>query len=95
MNPDLVNALFEFFAAAVGLLNIRQLLKDKEVKGVSIWPVIFFITWGLWNLYYYPSLEQVWSSIGAFAMLGVNSVWLVIVLIYRKESEDVTIYHRD
>jgi membrane protein YdbS with pleckstrin-like domain len=86
VNPDLINAFFEFFAAIVASLNVRQILKDKEVKGVSVWPVIFFITWGFWNLFYYPHLDQLWSSIGAVAMLSVNILWLFLVIKYRKES---------
>lgn len=87
MNPDLVNAAFEVFAAFVASLNVRQILKDKEVKGVSVWPVIFFILWGIWNLFYYPHLDQIWSGIAAGAMVAVNCVWLYLVIKYRSKND--------
>ena len=85
MLSDLINASFEGLAAAVSFLNIRQILKDKAVRGVSGWPVAFFTVWGLWNLYYYPSLGQYFSAVAAAGMVSINVWWLAL---YRKYKND-------
>jgi len=64
MIPDLINGLFEFAGAFALALNVRQLWRDKEVKGVHPIPTAFFAAWGLWNLFYYPHLGQYWSLAG-------------------------------
>lgn len=86
MSPDVINAGFETFAAIVSLLNIKQILKDKVVRGISIWPTVGFTSWGLFNLYYYPHLEQWWSATAAIGMVLVNTTWLGLVWRYRKHA---------
>lgn len=82
--PDLTNGAFEFFGALAITLSIRQVLKDKLVKGVSWAHIAFFASWGIWNLYYYPSLGQ-WASFGAGALVcAVNLIWLALLLYYRR-----------
>jgi hypothetical protein len=77
---DIVNALFELVGAYFTWRNYFQLLEEREVKGVY-WPTTaFFTAWGLWNIFYYPSLGQ-WFSFGAGLLLvGGNFYWVVLVL---------------
>ncbi len=82
MNQDIVNGMFEFGAAIMLMLNVIRLHKDKQIKGVSPWPVVFFTAWGFWNLHYYPSLNQFWSTIGGLFVVAVNMVWLFQVALY-------------
>lgn len=70
MTPDQINGTFEFVGGTLVWLSIFKLLRDKEVKGASIIPILFFNTWGWWNIIYYPGLEQWWSLWGA--------IWLSI-----------------
>lgn len=86
MSPDQINASFEFLAASFTLLNVRQLLKDKLVRGVHPLPVLFFTAWGVWNLFYYPHLGQWWSFAGGLAMVGMNA-WQITLMIYFKTKE--------
>ncbi|KKL45911.1 hypothetical protein LCGC14_2350840, partial [marine sediment metagenome] len=58
---DFINGAFELLGAVAIFGHVRRVLKDKAVAGVSILSVCFFASWGLWNLYYYPSLGQ-WVS---------------------------------
>src|SRR4029077_18168699 len=58
---DYINAAFESMAGVFVFLSAWRVYKDREVRGVSAWMVVFMLTWGLWNLYYYPSLGQ-WGS---------------------------------
>ena len=83
---DLINALFEMFGAVVGLFNIRVLLKDREIKGVSFVTLFFFASWGLWNVFYYPTLEQWLSTIAAVFLAGTNMVYLGMAIYFTKKK---------
>lgn len=74
MNNDQINSLFELIGSVFLILNIKRIKKDKQVRGVSYVPIAFYTLWGLWNLYYYPSLEQ-WYSVSAGALLTTINVW--------------------
>lgn len=82
MNPDFINGLFEFAGAAMLWQNVRRLNRDKVVRGVHWSPTLFFTSWGVWNLWYYPSLGQWWSFAGGCAIVLVNALWLTLLLHY-------------
>ena len=79
--PDLVNGSFECLGGFAILQSIRRVLKDKQVKGVSVLHVAFFSLWGFWNLYYYPSLGQSLSFWGGVLVTVANTTW-VCLLVY-------------
>jgi len=83
LTPDFGNSLFELIGAFFTWRNAYQLFKDKILRGVY-WPTqFFFATWGLWNLFYYPSLEQ-WLSFYAGAILVIgNLLWCGLALRYK------------
>lgn len=87
MINDIINGIIEIIGGGVCLLNIRRILKDKQVKGVSWLVTVFFTTWGAWNLYYYPSLNQPLSFIGAFFTFLSNAIWLGLVLYYGRKTK--------
>lgn len=82
MLPDHINGLFEFAGGALLLKNVRALIRDKKISGISWLPVLFFSTWGLWNLYYYPSLGQWWSFTGGLFVCSANWLWLILLAYY-------------
>jgi len=83
---DLINGIFEILGGILCWMNVSKLRKDKLVKGVS-WPVqAFFSLWGLWNLYYYPSLDQWCSFVGGIILVSGNSVWVLLAIYYRKNK---------
>ena len=82
--PDLVNGLFEFFGGALNWLNVRQLLRDKKLRGVSKIPTVLFTAWGFWNLYYNPMLGQWLSFLGGVVIVAANFVWVLLAWKYRK-----------
>jgi hypothetical protein len=82
--PDLINGAFEFFGGVALCANIRQLLRDKQVKGIHWGSTIFFTSWGVWNVYYYPHLDQWVSFWGGLFICAANLVWLGLRLKYRK-----------
>lgn len=80
--PDLLNGLFELFGGCMIWLDVRRLAIDKQIKGVY-WPSrAFFLTWGVWNLYYYPSLDQWLSFFGGLVICSANIMWCVLAVWY-------------
>lgn len=83
---DSINSMFEFTGGFFILFNCIKLHKDKQIKGVSFVPVIFFTMWGLWNPIYYSSISQWYSTVGSICTTLVNAVWLSQMFYYwRKE----------
>lgn len=83
---DLVNALYEAGAGFAVLLHCFSLYRDKIVRGVSTAATAFFFSWGLWNLYYYPHLDQWASFVGGLFITCANFAW-VTMLVYYKTKE--------
>lgn len=84
--PDLVNGSFELVGGFFLWKNVRQLLKDKEVKGVHWGPTMFFFLWGLWNLFYYPHLDQWFSFVGGLNIVVANGMWVYLMMKYTKNE---------
>lgn len=82
--PDAITAAFEIAGSVPIWLNVKQILKDKCFRGVSLPYVGFFALWGLWNLYYYPHLSQWLAFIGGISIVSANLVWLALMYKYRK-----------
>jgi hypothetical protein len=86
MTPDFINGAFEFVGAVMIGRNVRQLYLDKIMRGVHWWAAAFFMSWGWWNLYYYPSLDQMWSFAGGLAIVLVSTFWLGQILYYGRKG---------
>ncbi len=81
---DLLNGMFECFGAGMIWLNVFALLRDRQIRGVN-WKVTgFFWSWGIWNLWYYPSLHQWASFAGGVLICFANFVWLGLAIKYRR-----------
>lgn len=88
LNPnDIINGSFELVGAIINWLNVMRLWKDKQVKGVYYPVWIFFTLWGMWNIYYYPSLTQMWSLIGAIVMTISNLIWVILAIYFSRSSK--------
>jgi uncharacterized membrane protein YfcA len=83
---DFINGMFELFAGLFLTLNVIKLYKDKEVKGVSVISVAFFASWGYWNCYFYPSLNQWWSFVGGIGVVIMNSIWVGQMIYYGRKK---------
>ena len=84
LQPDHINAIFEISGSFFLFLNVLQLHHDKIVRGVHLAPIFFWTTWGLWNLYFYPSLDQWWSFYGGVGLVLVNIVWVSQMIYYKR-----------
>ena len=84
MQPDLINGLFEVVAGILLSINVRRLYRDKKLYGVSIIPTAFFVMWGYWNLYFYPTVGCMLSFFGGILVVAVNTVWVVQMIYYSR-----------
>jgi hypothetical protein len=75
--PDIVNGVFESLGGFFIGLSIAKLHREKIVKGVSWLHVAFFSSWGFWNLYFYPHLDQWFSFVGGAILVTANAIWLL------------------
>ena len=84
---DVINGIFEMSGGLFLWLSVHHLYKAKCVKGVSKLAFAFFAAWGYWNLFYYPSLGQIISLIGASSCTLANTVWIILAWRYRKGGD--------
>ena len=83
---DKINGIYESIGGLFIFLHCCQLYKDKSVKGVSVKSFVFFASWGVWNLYYYPHLGQMWSFVGGCHIVFWNIVWICLATHYKKKK---------
>jgi len=76
MKGDLVNSLFMFIAIIFNCMNIYKLNKDKEVKGISIIPNIYYVLWGSWNIYFYAANKSKLSFIAGIGVVITGLIWV-------------------
>jgi hypothetical protein len=81
--PDYINGAFEFWGGVALWKNVGMIRRDKMVRGVNWQVTAFFTTWGVWNLFYYPSLGQWVSFAGGLNIVAANAVWLSYAVRYR------------
>jgi len=89
LTPDNINACFEIGGFFAICLSIVKTLKDKQVKGISLWYLLFFSSWGGWNLYYYPHLKQSASFLVGILVMIANLVWLALLIYFSHFKEPV------
>jgi hypothetical protein len=92
---DIVNGLFEFCGSLMLARNVLLTYRAKQVKGVSLLATSYFMSWGIFNILYYPSLNQHWSFLGGICVAVVNSVWVGQIVYYNhKEFYFGTLYDK-
>lgn len=79
---DQINAVAEVLACIVLAPSIMKAWRLKVVQGVHWVTPAFFWSYGIWNLFYYHSLEQWWSGLAAILLATQNTVWLLMVILY-------------
>lgn len=77
MKPDTINGLFELIGGILTWTNVARIRRDKQVKGMNLYPMLFITGWGFWNLFYYPFLNQTASFLGGCVILSANLTWLI------------------
>lgn len=87
LSADTVNGIFEMSGSLAIWANVFKLLQDKTVKGCHWQPMIFWSSWSLWNLYYYPHLGQWLSFTGGCSLAVANVVWTFLAAYYMLRSK--------
>ena len=83
---DMINGGFELFGSFMIALNIREILRDRSVRGVHWGSTTFMTCWGFWNLVFYPSLGCWYSFAGGCALVTSNLTWLYLLWKFRTNS---------
>jgi len=84
IHMDAINGSFELFAGFFVLNHCRVLYAEKQVRGVSLTSSGFFLLWGMWNMYYYPALNQPLSFWGGVFVVAANAFYLGMLFHYRR-----------
>jgi hypothetical protein len=84
---DMVNGGFELFSGLMTILSVVKLYKDKSVRGVHLGPQFFFVSWGFYNLVFYPWHGLMFSFVGGIVMVGVNATWLGMAIYYKHQEK--------
>ena len=88
MTPDMINAIFELCGSLAIAFSVKKIYNDKLVRGVSWLHVAFFMSWGWWNLYFYPSVDA-WASFYAGILLTVvNTIYLSQLIYYTLKEKN-------
>jgi hypothetical protein len=83
---DLINGLFQLSGGIMNASNCVVLYRAKKVSGVNKWTTLLFAVWGIWNLYYYPTLNQWYSLVGSLLMAVANIAWFIMSIYYSKKT---------
>jgi len=92
MWQDFVNGAYELLGGVFIFFHCYRLFRQKKVRGVSLTAIAFFASWGVWNLYYYPSLNQWCSFTGGIGIVAMNTLYISMLIYYilkeKKEKKD-------
>jgi hypothetical protein len=81
---DNVWAACELGATIFQCGQIRQLTKDRQIRGVHWYMTAFYIGWGLLNVPFYASLGQFHAMAAGICMTIANVAWLALALRYKR-----------
>ena len=86
MIPDILNGTFELIGSLLTWLNVYRVYRDQGYAGLHPAAVVFFWSWGGWNLYYYPHLHQWWSFAGGLSLVVANTSWIGMMRWYGRKT---------
>lgn len=86
MSGDQINATFELLGSWFTWANVIRVYTDKGYAGVYVPAILFFWSWGVWNLFYYPSLGQTWSFWAGVSLNVANAAWLAAMMYYGRKQ---------
>jgi hypothetical protein len=81
---DIINGLFEAFAALFILNHCRVLWQTKQPHGVSLLSTFFFTVWGVYNVWYFPHLGQMFSFYCGISVVIANLCWVGSIIYLRR-----------
>lgn len=75
IRPDAVVAGFELVSGLLIWRSVVLLHRQKQVRGVSFWPIVFFALWGWWNVYWYAYINAWWAWWAGWNVVLANTWW--------------------
>jgi hypothetical protein len=81
MTPDIINGVFEVCGSVAVWMNFWAILKDRGYAGTRIPMMLFFTSWGFWNLFFYSHLLQ-WVSLYASLLLTAGNCAVVGAMLW-------------
>jgi hypothetical protein len=85
-SPDIANSMLELVSVFVMCLNVRRLIIDKQLKGISIWSSFYGYAWALWYNYFCFASGQLYSATAGCVFSAVQTVWVIILLYYKWQA---------
>lgn len=80
---NLVNAAFEFTAAALAWASVWHLNRDKVIHGV-FWPSVALSgLWALNSIFYYGAHNDLWSAVGCSIRAAGSITWTGLAIFYK------------
>jgi uncharacterized membrane protein YfcA len=83
---DAANAFFEGGGSLFVLNHVRVLLKQRQVRGVSLLSIGFFTLWGVFNIFYYRHLGQSFSWYAGIAVLIANLIYVSLAIYFKRQE---------
>lgn len=80
---DFLNAVFEGAAVIVAIINIRKILKDKCIHGITVISQVFYLIWAFWNVFFYFSYDTMFSFVAAALIALTYVVWMGLIIRYK------------
>lgn len=88
MLVDQITGGFQFFASIFIMLNIRALLKSREMKGISLLTIVFYNLWDFWGVYMFYRIGNSYSMWTAVAITVVYTTWSCLVFYFTLSSKE-------
>lgn len=86
ISPDSINATFEVCGAVAVWMNFWAMVKDKGYAGTRLPMMIFFTSWGFWNLYFYSHLAQALSLYASLLLTSGNCAVVAAMAYFGKKD---------
>ena len=83
MWQDAVKGILELVGASAVLVNVIRIIKDKELKGVSFYYILFSVVANGYAMYFYYILQQWYAFWGVTIYTILVTLWMMLVLGYK------------
>ena len=89
VTTDIVTGSFELFASSFILNHVRVAWKNKQAYGMSMVSAFFFFAWAVWNLWFYPALNQWFAFYAGIAVVVANLIQILVIMWLRTTQSRV------
>jgi hypothetical protein len=85
MSQQVLTFLF-LACSTVCWMNVRAMLRDKCVAGVSIAPSLIFLATNAYEVWYFTAYSQPLVALGAVSMVAANLIWIALAVWHKFEA---------